>query len=346
MKDYFYFNTKEYKDAAMQSKPVTETSLTPADAFFLLIEGVNQCDLDLYCGKIQEQLSPTSSLEDIYKIIQNPTALNEKQKNALFEIALNTNPFGSKRITLPNGNVINTSSWMNHAINVGVAARNLATGLEGVNPDTAFTLGILHDIGRKFKHDMSHTMLGYEYLVSKGYENEARVCITHSHLNAERCANNEQAVPGWSCVNGVSTWDPTVETDDLTDFLRNTEYNIYDTLVNIGDLMATEAGIIPVYDRIADIAKRRQIDPTNRTFFFAELINVLNQYLKDSILDEPFEPAVATDDTTLEEMDQRLKTTSDVFYAHYKSLEPEEKVAEKSSEKQFTKKTNETINNA
>ena len=336
MTSNFYFSNKQYQEVAMQSKPITETKLTPTDAFFLLIEDVKRNDLNLYCEKIQKEYDSSLTIEEIYKIIQNPKYLTNKQKEQLFDIALNTNPFGSNTIILPNGDEINTSSWMNHTINVGIAARNLATALENITPDTAFTLGILHDIGRKFKHDMNHTMLGFEYLVNKGYKKEARVCLTHSHLNAERCANNEIAVPGWSCINGISTWDETIANDDLTKFLKNTEYNTYDTLVNIGDLMATEYGIIPVYDRITNIAKRRTIDPTNRTFFFAELINTLNQYLKDTILNEPFEPTIATENITLKEMNEKLQNVSNAFYEYYKTLEPEKKT----KEKQYIKSNN------
>lgn len=220
--------------------------------------------------------------------------------------------------------LINTSAWINHSINVGLCARNLATGLENVDLNTAYVLGILHDIGRKFKTDMQHTVFGYEYLVNKGYPNEAKICLTHSHILGERCANNEPAVPGWSCLNGVSTWDSSVETDDLTMFLQQTSYSVYDLLLSIADLMATDQSILPIYERLQDIAGRRKIDPTNRKFFFATLTNLLNQYLHSTIIDEDYAPIYATDNTSLESLEQTLINTSNAFYEYYKTLEPTE----------------------
>ena len=330
MKTELYFSNEDFKQIAMESAPITETSLTPKDAFFLLIEGVKLRDLDLYCQNVQSEAFPEQSIEEIYEMLQHPESLTEDQKKELFDIALNTNKFGSFVVNPMPNLFINTSSWIKHSLNVGITAFNLATGLQDTDPQTAFVLGILHDIGRKFKTDMQHTIFGFEYLVSKGYPNEARICLTHSHLHGERCANNEPAVPGWSCPNGISTWDESVETDDLTKFLRQTTYNSYDHILNIADLMATDSAILPVYDRLQDIKQRRKIDPTNRKFFYAELINLLNEYLHASIINEEYTPIAATDDTTEESLEQKLIQTSTAFYSYYKSLEPTENFPKKS----------------
>ena len=329
MKNEIYFSNEEFKQIAMNQGPITETSLTPTDAFFLLIADVNLKDLNLYCENIQKTYYPNLSIEEIYTFIQQPESLSQEQKDAFFEIALTTEQFGSNLVNPMPNLFINTSSWISHTLNVGICARNLANGLENVDPNTTFVLGILHDIGRKFKTDMQHTVYGYEYLVSKGYPNEAKICLTHSHILGERCANNEPAVPGWSCINGVSTWDPSIETDDLTKFLQNTSYNVYDSVLNIADLMATEKDILPVHERLKDIAKRRKIDPTNRPFFFASLINLLNEYLHASIIDEDYTPISATDDVSLDSLEQTLINTSNAFFAHYKTLEPTENTPKK-----------------
>lgn len=324
MKNKLYFSNEKFKEKAMSSDLVTETNLTPEDAFFLLIEGVELKALDLYCQNIQEKNLPELSIQEIYETLQHPKNLTSEQKESFFDTALKTKKFGNFVVNPMPNIYINTSSWITHSLNVGITASVLATGLQNVEPKKAFVLGILHDIGRKFKTDMQHTIFGYEYLVNKGYTSEAKVCLTHSHIHGERCANNEPAVPGWSCENGVSTWDESVETDDLTKFLKTTTYNSYDSILNIADLMATDSAILPVYDRIQEIKSRRKIDPTNRKFFYAELINLLNEYLHSSIINEPYSPIYATNAQTEESLEKKLIQTSQAFYSYYQTLETDE----------------------
>ena len=286
MKNEPYFSDKTFKAKAISSTPITKTILTPEDAIFLLIEEVQLRDLNLYYQNIKKITFSESSTEEFYSSLQPPENLSSEKKQTLFNIALSTPVLGNNIVNPTPNLFINTSSWIKHSLNVGLATTNLANDLQDTESKTAFVLGILHDIGKKFKTDMQHTIFGYEYLVNKGYENEARICLTHSQIHGKQCANNEPAVPRWSCQNGISTWDNSIETDDLTKLLNQATYNSYDNILTIADIMATESAILPIYDRLQDIKFHRKIDPTNKKFFFAELINLLNEYLCLSIIDE------------------------------------------------------------
>ncbi|MFA9378350.1 MAG: HDOD domain-containing protein [Lachnotalea sp.] len=44
---------------------------------------------------------------------------------------------------------LNPGSWIKHSINTGIAARNIAEKVEGMNSEQAYVLGLLHDIGRR-----------------------------------------------------------------------------------------------------------------------------------------------------------------------------------------------------
>lgn len=48
----------------------------------------------------------------------------------------------------------------------------------------AYIIGLLHDIGRKFgiKH-FAHISDGYKYMMSLGYDEVAKICLTHSFNN-------------------------------------------------------------------------------------------------------------------------------------------------------------------
>ena len=185
----------------------------------------------------------------------------------------------------------------------------------------------MHDYGRKFDHDFSHTIKGFEELVDLGWYNEAISCLTHSFLNGGRCCNNEQAIEGFYVNdNGNPHFNDNTPKDDVTLFLENYRFGEYDVILNIADLMATDKGILPPHKRIADIATRRIIDPTNRAYFLAELTNTLIEFIRrtDFNIDE-IKCIKANKNTALEDIQKYFKTTSEYFFTVYNHLSKEKK---------------------
>lgn len=43
---------------------------------------------------------------------------------------------------------LNPGPWTKHSENVGIAARNIAEKVSGMDADKAYIVGLLHDIGR------------------------------------------------------------------------------------------------------------------------------------------------------------------------------------------------------
>lgn len=71
----------------------------------------------------------------------------------------------------------------NHSRNVAFCACKIAEAC-GMDKEKAYILGLLHDIGRKFgvKH-LGHVYDGYKYMLSLGYTQVAKICLTHSFCN-------------------------------------------------------------------------------------------------------------------------------------------------------------------
>ena len=44
---------------------------------------------------------------------------------------------------------LNPGPWTTHSINVGIAARNIAQKVPGMDAEKAYIVGMLHDIGRR-----------------------------------------------------------------------------------------------------------------------------------------------------------------------------------------------------
>ena len=92
-------------------------------------------------------------------------------------------------------------------------------------------------------------------------------------------------------------------------------------ILNIADLMAKSKGIVSPQERIAGIAARRQLDPTNRTYFLAETINMLNNYLKiTSFIKNDIEKVKATKNIPIEDMNSLLNSTSKLFFISYNQM--------------------------
>ena len=78
---------------------------------------------------------------------------------------------------------LNPGPWTAHSINVGIAARNIAQKVPGMDAEKAYIVGMLHDIGRRvgIVNIPKHVYEGYKYAMEKGWDEVARVCMTHSY---------------------------------------------------------------------------------------------------------------------------------------------------------------------
>lgn len=78
----------------------------------------------------------------------------------------------------------NPGPWGNHSRVAAHCAEKIAESCDGMDADKAYVLGLLHDIGRKFgvRH-LGHVSDGYTYMMSLGYDEVAKICLTHSFNN-------------------------------------------------------------------------------------------------------------------------------------------------------------------
>ena len=138
--------------------------------------------------------------------------------------------------------------WIDHCICVGDSAGIIAKALQDkgidVDVDNAIALGYIHDIGKYNGESHGHVMRGYEYLKSKGYDDEyCNVCLTHSYLNNDIICT----------AGGV----PDVNANPfLTNFIKEHNYSIEEKLINLCDLMCPQ-GVYTIDKRLIDIMIRR-----------------------------------------------------------------------------------------
>ena len=78
----------------------------------------------------------------------------------------------------------NPGPWGKHSLTAAHCAEKIAAACGGMDAEKAYVLGLLHDIGRKFgvRH-LGHVYDGYVYMKSLGYDEVAKICLTHSFNN-------------------------------------------------------------------------------------------------------------------------------------------------------------------
>lgn len=141
---------------------------------------------------------------------------------------------------------MNPGAWVQHFRNVGIAARNIAKRVDGLIPEKAYVLGLLHDIGRRVGvvGVVRHVWEGYCYCEENGWKEVARVCMTHSFPLAGRefdIAMQEK------------------EATRIREYVLDCEYDDYDFLIQLCDNLATSRGFCILEKRFVDVARRHGI---------------------------------------------------------------------------------------
>ena len=161
--------------------------------------------------------------------------------------------------------------WIKHSYNVANVAKLIAEQCENLNSEKAFVCGLLHDIGRRTGiSSVRHIIDGYDYVISKGWDEVARVCLTHSF-------------PVKDIEADIGNKDISKEQYDfINHYLNNLEYNDYDKLIILCDALADANGFCILEKRFVDTTRRYGIYPFsverwNKTYeykeYFEKIIN-------------------------------------------------------------------------
>ncbi len=156
-----------------------------------------------------------------------------------------------------------------HCYAVAESAKKIAvkSGMEG---DYAYLLGLAHDIGCVKNKGFQHPYTGYKMLISLGFEKEiANVCLTHSFIEGN---------PNGSC-DGLLYQDGEVKNgnyilpfdegkDEVLKFLATHQYNDYERIVNLCDLMCTNE-FVGLTRRLEDLLSRKGVHSTTQAHLSA-----------------------------------------------------------------------------
>ncbi|UQN05032.1 HD domain-containing protein [Deinococcus sp. QL22] len=144
---------------------------------------------------------------------------------------------------------LNPGAWVPHSRNVALAAQYIAERHPTLDPQRMHTLGLLHDLGRRTGPNKDrHILDGYDFLMALGYEDAARIALTHSF-----------AIPDLDTLQGA--WDGTPdEFVRLGQLLAPLTLSEEDRLLQLCDMLALADGFCTMQERILDVALRYTVN--------------------------------------------------------------------------------------
>ena len=151
------------------------------------------------------------------------------------------------------GLLFNPGPWGKHCLTAAHCAEKIASACGDMDVEKAYILGLLHDIGRKFgvRH-LGHVSDGYRFMMSLGYDEAAKICLTHSF--------NNHTINEYIGKFDVSD----EEMKMIKTELARTVYDDYDRLIQLCDSLAGAEGVLDIEDRMNDVKKRYGFYPQDK----------------------------------------------------------------------------------
>ncbi|CAM3657628.1 HD domain-containing protein [Deinococcus frigens] len=139
---------------------------------------------------------------------------------------------------------LNPGAWVDHSRHVALAARHIAAAHPHLDPARAYTLGLLHDIGRRTGPNRDrHLLDGYDFLTALDHT-DARIALTHAFV-----------ILDMDTLQG--DWDGTPqEWQRLEGLVNSAQQTDEDRLIQLCDMLGLADGFCTVEERLMDIALR------------------------------------------------------------------------------------------
>lgn len=144
---------------------------------------------------------------------------------------------------------VDVKPYLEHSEGVADAAKKIASETTYLNPEKAYVLGLLHDYGHRILErqiNKFHGKEGYEEMISMGYKDVARVCLTHTFPNKDFDIDSTGYPVEWM------KWAK-ILLQDIQDF------DDYDKLIQLCDKIHEDGFRTTIEDRVLGISKRYKL---------------------------------------------------------------------------------------
>ena len=138
----------------------------------------------------------------------------------------------------------NPGPWGDHSYVAAHCAEAIAAAC-GMDAEKAYVLGLLHDIGRRFRvRDLGHLYYGWQYMQRLGFPTVARICLSHSFPNQDLSLY----------IGKIDI--PHEEAEHVKELLAAMVFDDYDRLIHLCDALAGSEGVLDIEERMADVKRR------------------------------------------------------------------------------------------
>ena len=147
------------------------------------------------------------------------------------------------------GDYNNEEKYHSHTTSIAKAAKIIANHTDGMNPEKAYILGLLHDYGKKKKekeNNNHHGIAGFDEMIKLGYTDVARICLTHSFTSIP--LNHKH-------YNYPEEWLKLAD-----EKLFNIQIDDYDRLIQFCDMLFDGQGAATHKNRINAIQERYNLN--------------------------------------------------------------------------------------
>ena len=166
---------------------------------------------------------------------------------------------------------LNPGPWGDHCRVTAKCAEVIARAC-GMDPEKAYVLGLLHDIGRRFgvKH-LGHVYDGWQSMQELGYSQAARICLTHSFATHQ-------------LKDYIGSFDVSPEQQQaLEQALSQCQFDDYDRLIQLCDAISLPHSAVAIEERMKDVTRRYGHYPQDKWDRHMELKAYFSQKAQRSI---------------------------------------------------------------
>ncbi len=136
-------------------------------------------------------------------------------------------------------------AYVFHTRGVARFAKTIAEKIPELDTQKAYILGLLHDYGKRINESEEkrfHGQEGYEEMTALGYDDVARICLTHTFHIKDFSDEEYNYSAGWLC------W--------AKEKLKLLTYNDYDRLIQLCDMLTEGFNFVTIEQRAEGIAGR------------------------------------------------------------------------------------------
>ena len=142
----------------------------------------------------------------------------------------------------------NPGPWREHSLGVARAAGYIAREC-GMDPEKAWIMGLMHDIGRyEGVTGMRHIIAGHALMLEKGEPEIARICLTHSFPYTD--------IDAYSGAKDVDS-----EGIAIVEAVLKTPMDDYDRLIQLCDALSWGDGVCLMEKRMINVIRRHGCNP-------------------------------------------------------------------------------------